>query len=196
MSKQKNPGYTRTRLLDEGVTAFLTHGYHGTGIKQILDAVGIPKGSFYNYFESKEAFGVAAIDHYVDCLSTSLTDAMSGAPDALSGLRKFFEMQLKNFEQANFVGGCLVANLGAEFEGSAAFRKALSSAVRRYQSGVANALKQAQDDGTIRNDIPANDLAETLVDAWEGAVIRMKIEQTLAPLHHCLDHLLKGYFKP
>ena len=196
MTKTRSSIDTRERLLEEGVSAFLRQGYHGTGLKQVLDEVGVPKGSFYNYFESKEAFGAAAIEHYADCLGAMLTAAMKDAPDALSGLRAFFRMQMKGFAEAEFVGGCLVANLGGELEGSPVFRDALSAALRRYIAGIAAALQTAQNSGTVRSDIPAGDLAQILVDAWEGAVIRMKIERSLAPLEQCLDRLLDGFFKP
>lgn len=196
MTRTRSSQDTRERLLEEGVSAFLRQGYHGTGLKQVLDQVGVPKGSFYNYFESKEAFGAATIEHYADCLAAILTAAMRDAPDALSGLRAFFRMQMKAFEEAEYAGGCLVANLGGELEGSPVFRDALSAALHRYITGIAAALQAAQNSGTVRSDIPAGALAQILVDAWEGAVIRMKIERSLAPLEQCLDRLLDGFFKP
>ena len=196
MARPKSTGETRQRLLEEGVAAFLTHGYHGTGIKQVLDQIGVPKGSFYNYFDSKEAFGAATIEHYADCLAGNLARTMSDAPDALAGLRAFFEAQMKAFEQANYVGGCLVANLGGELEGSQVFRQALSAALGRYLAGVSAAVRTAQQEGTVRRDLSSDELARILVDAWEGAVIRMKIEQSLLPLRQCLERMLDGFFKP
>ena len=162
----------------------------------MVDRVGVPKGSFYNYFDSKEAFGAATIEHYADCLDAKLTAAMAAAPDALSGLRAFFERHMREFEAADFVGGCLLGNLGAEFERSPVFRDALSAAAARYRDGITEALRQAQEAGQLRRDIPAEDLAALLIDAWEGAVIRMKIERSLVPLNTCLARLLDGFFKP
>ena len=178
------------------MSAFLQQGYHGTGIKQVLDEVGVPKGSFYNYFASKEAFGAAAIEYYADCLADKMTRASQGAPDALTGLRRFFKGEIREFKRAKYVGGCLVANLGGELEGSAVCRAALEVALRRYHAGIATALQSAQEAGAVRTDIPASELAQLLVDTWEGAVIRMKIEQSTAPLKQCLDRLLDGFFRP
>lgn len=178
------------------MSAFLQQGYHGTGIKQVLDEVGVPKGSFYNYFASKEAFGAAAIEYYADCLADKMTRTSHGAPDALTGLRQFFHGEMRAFKRAKYVGGCLVANLGGELEGSAVCRAALEVALRRYHAGIATALQSAQEAGAVRTDIPASELAQLLVDTWEGAVIRMKIEQSTAPLKQCLDRLLDGFFRP
>ncbi len=187
---------TRQELLQHGMAAFLEQGFHGTGLKQVLDEVGVPKGSFYNYFDSKEAFGAAAIGYYADCLADKMARAMRGAPDALTGLRRFFKDQMRGFKRDKYVGGCLIANLGGELEGSAVCRDALDTALHQYQAAIAAALGAAQADGTVRADIPAAELAQILGDAWEGAVIRMKIERSVAPLQHCLDRLLDGFFKP
>ena len=112
MPRSRQNNNLRERLLVEGYDAFLHNGYHGTGLKEVLDWLRIPKGSFYNYFESKEAFGVAVIRYYADCLDQKLTSALKGSPDPLAGLRLFFERLMTEFERANYTGGCLVANLG------------------------------------------------------------------------------------
>lgn len=187
---------TRERLLEEGVAAFLERGYHGTGIKQILDRVNVPKGSFYNYFDSKEEFGAAAIRHYAACLAEKMKEALASAPDPLSGLRIFFQRLMAEYEKSAFVGGCLVANLGGELEGSEICRQALATAFRDWRDGVLAALVEAQERGLVRDDIDAVELADMLIESWEGAVIRMKIERSLEPLQKCIRRLLDGYFRP
>ncbi|MCA9774299.1 MAG: TetR family transcriptional regulator C-terminal domain-containing protein, partial [Myxococcales bacterium] len=156
----------------EGVDAFLEHGYHGTGIKEVLDRVRVPKGSFYHYFESKEAFGAAVIAHYAACLGRKLADALASVPDPVVGLRRFFEGLIAEFEASNYTGGCLVANLGGELEGSELCRAALADAFLGWRDGVADALGNAQARGLVRKDVDARELADGLIEAWEGAVIR------------------------
>jgi len=194
MIDRTNPD-TREKLIEAGIAAFLENGYHGTGLKQVLDAAGVPKGSFYNYFDSKEAFGAAAIDQYAADLADTFSASMRNASDPVDGLRRFFEHQMGEFKRARFSGGCLVANLGGEVECSPKCRDALSSALKKYQGAIAGKLAEAQDAGLVRSDIPAAALANLLVDAWEGAVIRMKIEHSLTPLEDCLKHTLFGFFK-
>ncbi len=178
------------------MACFLEHGYHGTGIKQVLDRVHVPKGSFYNYFESKEAFGAAAIRHYSVCLGRKMSNVLKQTSDPLAGLRQFFHLLMTEFEEAGYVGGCLVANLGGELEGSDLCRQALGDAFRDWHQDVSHALRQAQECGTVRKDIDAAELSDMLIESWEGAVIRMKIERSLRPLQHCLRRLLDEYFKP
>ncbi len=176
--------------------AFLHQGFHGTGLKDVLDRVQVPKGSFYNYFESKEAFAAAAIQHYAECFATRMHSALQAAPDPYTGLRRFFQSLMVDFEAAGFTGGCLIANLGAELEGSDICRETLAEGFRTWRDDVAVALKQSQQLGLVRTDVDAGDLADLLTEAWEGAVIRMKIERSLDPLHRVLARLLDDYFRP
>lgn len=183
-------------LVEEGAAGFLANGYHGTGIKQVLDAVGVPKGSFYNYFDSKESFGRAVIDHHSRCIQRNLADALGPASDPIVGLRAFFGRLMGDFVASEFTGGCLIANLGGELEGSETLRESLSSAFTAWRDGVADALRDAQGQGLIRDDIAAVELADLLIEAWEGAVIRMKIDHSIEPLRKCLRRLLDDYFLP
>jgi TetR/AcrR family transcriptional repressor of nem operon len=196
MPRPRRSDDTRQRLLEEGVEAFVQHGYHGTGLKEVLDRVQVPKGSFYNYFPSKEAFGVEVIRHYAAGFERKLSEALEGAPDPLTGLRRFFKRLMKEFEAAQFTGGCLVGNLGGELEGSEVCREALQAAWRAWSRSVRDAIAAAQEKGLVRRDIDAAELADLLVDSWEGAVIRMKLERSLKPLRDGLRRLLDGYFAP
>jgi TetR/AcrR family transcriptional regulator, transcriptional repressor for nem operon len=186
----------RERLLDSGVDMLTRQGFHGTGLKELLEQEKIPKGSFYNYFESKDAFGAAAIAHYAAGLGAALEQSLTGSATPLDGLRLFFQRRMAHFEAEQFLTGCLVANLGAELDDNAVCGAALQSASRGWRSGLANALADAQRAGTIRHDLPASELADLLSDAWEGALIRMKIERTLRPLQQVIARLLDDYFLP
>jgi len=195
MARPRQSETTRKRLLEQGVAAFLENGYHGTGIKEVLDRVKVPKGSFYNYFENKEAFAAATVRHYSGCFAEKMKQALKGAPDPLTGLKRFFESLMVEFEASGFIGGCLIANLGAELEGSDVCREALSEGFHGWSKDVAKVLQQGQQLGLIRSDIEANELADLLTEAWEGAVIRMKIERSLAPLYRVLHRLLDDYLR-
>ncbi|MFE7800071.1 TetR family transcriptional regulator C-terminal domain-containing protein [Nocardia sp. NPDC057440] len=196
MARPRRSDDTRQLLVEEGAAGFLTNGYHGTGIKQVLDAVGVPKGSFYNYFDSKETFGQAIIDHHSLCVQRNLSEALGAAPDPVAGLRAFFGRLMEEFVEAEYTGGCLIANLGGELEGSDVLRESLAGAWHSWRDGVAEALGHAQQSGAIRADIDAVDLADLLLESWEGAVIRMKIDRSLEPLQKCLRRLLDDYFRP
>jgi TetR/AcrR family transcriptional repressor of nem operon len=188
---------TKTRLLDEGVASLIEQGYHGTGIKKVLDQVKVPKGSFYNYFESKEHFGAEVIRHYAGQFIDQL-DAQLGKPkaDAFLALKKCFKQIVRRFDESDQACGCLVGNLGAELgAGSELCREALAEAMHGVQGRFAQAIKRSQEQGTVRTDISADDLAEFLWNSWEGALIRMKIENSVQPLRKSCTLVLDNFFQ-
>ncbi|MEM7305021.1 MAG: TetR family transcriptional regulator C-terminal domain-containing protein [Planctomycetota bacterium] len=196
MARPRRSQDSRERLLEEGISSLLRDGYHGTGLNAVLDRAQVPKGSFYNHFKSKEDFAIAAIERYASCLGRQLKESLEGAPDPIAGLRAFFRSQMDEFAEAGFVGGCLVANLGSELEGNDACREVLDASMQGYRNGLLGAIQDAQAEGFLRSDLPGQAMADLLVSAWEGAVIRMKIQRSLKPLEQCLEQLLDGYFRP
>ncbi len=187
----------REKLLDQGVSLLMAQGYHGTGLKELLDTVQIPKGSFYNYFGSKEAFGAEVIGHYIAPFIAQLKEHLHDRRyDALSALTLYFDELIRLAQQENFHGGCLLGNLMGEIgDTSEVCRIALKSAVADYRDLLQHGLQQAQQQGVIRSDKSAHRMADLLVDSWQGALLRMKIEQSVEPLERCCDDLLGDYFK-
>ncbi|MBU2570022.1 MAG: TetR/AcrR family transcriptional regulator [Gammaproteobacteria bacterium] len=187
----------RDNLLNQGVKLLMEQGYHGTGLKEILDAVKIPKGSFYNYFGSKENFGAEVIQHYIEPFIKQLDTYLEHSNgDALSALKRYYRDLIAETEKQNFKGGCLLGNLMGEIgDTSKICQKALQSAVTRYRNIMRSALAQAQQQGTVRSDLTAEEMADLLLNTWQGALLRMKIEQSSEPLKQCCRSLLEGYFK-
>ena len=209
MTKQDNRSYdenmsraskkltNRENLLNQGVTLLMQQGYHGTGLKEILDAVLIPKGSFYNYFGSKENFAAEAIQHYIDSFINQLGGHLQNpGHDALSALLRYFNELITELEKAEFKGGCLLGNLMGEIgDTSELCKKSLQLAVHRYRDLLQVGLLKAQQEGTVRADKSAEEMADLLVNMWQGALLRMKIEQSSTPLKQCCDDLLGDFFK-
>jgi TetR/AcrR family transcriptional regulator, transcriptional repressor for nem operon len=198
MSRHSNKLQTREKLLDQGVALLMEQGYHGSGLQGILQSVGVPKGSFYYYFSSKEALSAEVIRHYITPFIDTL-EAYLGRPDlsALKALELYFQWQIDESRQRAFRGGCLLGNLMGEVgETSETCRAALLTAVHRYRDKLAEAIARAQQEGELRQDLPAEAMADLLVNAWQGALLRMKIELSVAPLEACCQSLLGGYFRP
>ncbi len=197
MKNMKQKEINRESLLNEGVTLLMQQGYHGTGLKEILDAVQIPKGSFYNYFGSKENFAVEIVAHYITPYITQLNRYLDESDDdALAVLKRYLEEGIDELERTEFKGGCLLGNLIGEVgDTSEVCRVALQTALNRYRDVWEIGLGRAQLEGSIRRDKTARELADFWVNAWQGALLRMKIEQSTAPLKQCCEQLLDDFFK-
>lgn len=198
MSKQTSRELTRGKLLDQGVALIMEYGYHGAGLQTILQSVGVPKGSFYNYFPSKEDFSAEVIQHYIAPFIAAL-DSQLERPDisARQALRNYFQALIEEAARQEFRGGCLLGNLMGEVgETSEKCRIALHAAVQCYRDKLAEALRRGQQEGNFRQDLTADTMADLLVNQWQGALLRMKIEQSIAPLSESIERLLNDYFSP
>jgi TetR/AcrR family transcriptional regulator, transcriptional repressor for nem operon len=186
---------TRIRLLDHGVALMLRRGYHAAGLADILKAAQVPKGSFYHYFESKEAFGAEAIAHYIEPFLRRLQAHLSTpGRDGLAALAAYFGELSADLTANDFKGGCLLGNLMGEIgDSSPAARDALKCSVDRYRDLLAQGVARGQREGVARCDRSAESLADLLVDGWQGAMLRMKIERSDAPLRGFIDETLLAY---
>jgi TetR/AcrR family transcriptional repressor of nem operon len=187
----------RERLLDEGVLLLMEQGYHGTGLQEIVQKVGVPKGSFYTYFPSKEDFSAEVVRHYIDPFIRQL-DAHLQRKDVSAevALRRYFDELIAETERKNFKGGCLLGNLIGEIgDTSELCQSSLREAVHRYREKLREGLARGQREGSFRKDMDARDMADFLVNVWQGALLRMKIERSVRPLTQVCDMLLKGHFR-
>lgn len=196
MSRTAQKEINRENLLNQGVALLMQKGYHGTGLQEILDAVQIPKGSFYNYFGSKENFGAAVIEHYITPYIEQISRYLAQDPDALSALQRYFNESIAELERTDFKGGCLLGNLIGEIgDSSEVCRVALQTTLNCYRDVLQLGISLAQQQGTLRADKSAREMADLLVNTWQGALLRMKVEQSTAPLTQCCQALLGDFFK-
>jgi len=193
--KQKQ--INKHNLLDEGVALLMRQGYHGTGLKEILDAVNIPKGSFYNYFGSKENFAAEVIVHYITPYLNQLNQYLDESEgNAVAALNRYIEESIAELERTDFKGGCLLGNLMGELSDTSDLcRIALQNALNDYRNVWEEGLRRGQKEKRIRKDKSANEMADLWVNAWQGALLRMKIEQSTEPLKQCYSQLLGDFFK-
>ena len=175
---------TRQRILDNGALLVHARGFVNTGIKDILDASGVPKGSFYFYFKSKEDFGRALIDHFSAFISSFFgryLDDRSAPP--LERLRRFFKASRTLYEKGRFSGGCPIGNLSQEMSDlSEPMRKKLNAAFSQMRSALRDCLIEAQRLGQVDERLDAGELAVFILNAWEGALIDMKVSRSKTPL--------------
>src|SRR6266436_9989794 len=106
---------TKAALVEAGTRLILEQGYHQTGIQDVLQAAGVPKGYFYYYFPSKEAFGQAVIAQFAAAYLARLEQHLGDTTASpLTRLRRHYEELLARFERRGCRGGCLIGNLSQE----------------------------------------------------------------------------------
>ena len=179
------------RLAEAGYLLFTRFGYNATGIQQITDQAGVPKGSFYNHFDSKDAFAAQIIRNYATWVGQAWAQCLADAPpDALGAIRHIFA-RFTEHHSRTACQGCLVGNFAAEVaESSASCREVLQSCMDAWRARLAELIARAQQEGSVRQDVDAAVLSSLFWDAWEGALLRMKIAQSTAPLQQTMTVLI------
>ncbi len=189
------------RLLEAGHRLFWRNGYHATGIQEITDSAGVPKGSFYNHFGSKEAFAVRVIENYAKWVSNNW-DGLLAQPDIaaeadhVGRIRLIFHFFIDHHERSQFLG-CLVGNMTAEMaESSPSCNVVLRKAMEQWSARLTRSLELAQASGQVRADMPARDLSTIFLDAWEGALQQMKLHSSAEPPRKMVASMLDTLFRP
>jgi TetR/AcrR family transcriptional repressor of nem operon len=171
----------REKLASSAVDTLHTHGFRGCSIQDITQAAGVPKGSFFNHFENKEDLAIDALHRYLDGSRPDLL-FQEGVPP-LQRLKNHFIFLSEKLVECGFERGCMLGLFAAEMSREyPRMREELRSVFETWCSAVESVLREAQAAGDIdpRHD-PAQ-LARFLVNAWEGATLRLRITRDRAPI--------------
>lgn len=154
---------------------FIERGFNACSVQDITEAAGVPKGSFYNHFKSKEALAAEILTEYGKG-NTDRSILTNSGVAALARLKRHFAALNEYFSRCN--DGCLVGKFMAEVSADTPqIRDRLISVLTIWGKEISSAIADGQDEGSIRKDLKADDLAAFLIDAYEGAVLRTRVEK-------------------
>lgn len=179
-----NQGDTRRSILDVAQRIMSRKGFAAVGINEVLSAAGVPKGSFYHYFGSKDAFGEAMMKAYfADYLADM--DRVLGESGTTSAERLM--NYWRNWRESQSVdecqGRCLAVKLGAEVADlSESMRIALKEGTTAIIDRLERTIADGLEDGSIVVDGAPRDTAQVLYDMWLGASVMAKIHRDIGPL--------------
>lgn len=177
-------GDTRRSILDTAQRIMARKGFSAVGINEVLTAAGVPKGSFYHFFGSKDAFGEAMIRAYFTDYLADM-DRVLAEPGQTSAERLTHYWQ--NWRETQSVdecqGKCLAVKLGAEVSDlSEAMRLALKEGTTAIVERLERTISAGVEDGSLTIDTSARDTAQALYDMWLGASVMVKIHRDIGPL--------------
>jgi TetR/AcrR family transcriptional regulator, transcriptional repressor for nem operon len=138
--------------------------------QSIVESVNVPKGSFYNHFDSKEAFGAEVMDAYFDRNEGGLRAAFDNADVApLARLEAYFDNRIEAFRAAGFAKGCLLGNFSAEVaDHSALIRERLAGHFAAWSRFFEVCIAEAQRQGVVSGQLPAALLGRYVSNSWEA----------------------------
>ena len=189
---------TRDKLIDTGAQLISQQGYNATGINAVLKTCGVPKGSFYHYFSSKEDFGLAVIERFATTYDASLVALLEDSETPpLERLRRYFAAGRDYMHECDHATGCLIGNLGQELSGqSDTFRDALNLVFQRWEQRFVRCLQDAKARGDIATRIAPEALASFILTGWEGAILRAKTLKSVEPMEQFETILFQQVLSP
>lgn len=184
---------TRSDIIRIGTELISRQGYNATGIEMVLKEAGVPKGSFYHYFKSKEEFGLAVMDVFADYYSQRMTALLQDAAlSPLTRIRTLLQGSLERFSRNQCSKGCLIGNLGQEMaDQNERFRARLDEIFDDWRKLFAGCLAEAQTAKELDSRLDAEALASFILSGWEGAILRAKVMKSPQPLQDFIEVLFK-----
>jgi transcriptional regulator, TetR family len=173
----------REKILATGQRIMGGKGFSAVGLNEILGAAGVPKGSFYHYFASKEAFGEALLEDYFEDYLADMDRTLRQAHGPVAvRLENYFQAWQDNQSFLDCQGKCLAVKLAAEVADlSEAMRAALKRGTSAIVAGLAEAIEAGKADGSLTLDEAPADAAQNLYQLWLGASIMVKITRDTGP---------------
>ena len=181
----------RDLLIQTGKQIIVQQGFKAAGLNKILTTAGVPKGSFYYYFSSKDDFGLAIIDSFAEKYKKKIEQILTDDRiPHLQRLRNYFESGIADMKDSECKDGCLMGNLAQELSAqNELFRDRLSQIFIDWQEAFAQCLQGAQTAGELSADRNVNTLAKFILASWQGAILQAKVNQSVEPMETFLNLL-------
>jgi len=171
----------RDKVVQAGLDQFHRVGFNGSSVEAITDLAGVPKGSFYNHFKSKEDLAVEVIDRYVELKPRALLSDTRVPP--LKRLKGYFSALGQEFVDSGYKKGCLIGNFSSELaDHSVPVRRRLESAFDNWVKEITGVIREAQRVGEVDSKPEAEQIAGVVLSAFEGALLRARVAGDAAPL--------------
>jgi TetR/AcrR family transcriptional repressor of nem operon len=174
----------RDDIIAAGLRVMFRAGYNGASVRDIVAEAGVPQGSFTNHFRSKEGFAQAVLDRYFAYVQGLVRDALDDTSlTPRMRLKRYLDIITTKLEADHWTRGCLIGDLSLEASGqSEPLRTRLAAIYDEWRTPFAACIAEAQTAGEIAATFDPTDLAEFLLASWQGAMLRMKVERSPAPI--------------
>ena len=164
----------------------------------MLEEAGVPKGSFYYYFKSKNDFGLAVIDAYAEVYRQRLDQTLGDhSRTPLDRIRFYLDTATGDVAASEYSKGCLIGNLGQELAAqNDAFRARLNDVFANWEQRFRDCIAEGQQQGEIASDVDPGEAASLLLSGWQGALLRAKLTRSSEPLSHFQTLLFSRVLRP
>lgn len=171
----------REKILKAATDQFHRVGFNGSSVDDITSLAGVPKGSFYNHFKSKEVLAVEVLQEFAMARPHSIL--LNKQVTAVKRLKQYFGKMGEEFAESDYKKGCLLGNFSSELsDHSDIIQAKLESLFSNWSKLLAGVIQEGQDSGEIKSTLKAEQLAGFILSAWQGTLVRSRAIHDQAPL--------------
>jgi TetR/AcrR family transcriptional repressor of nem operon len=187
----------RDKLLEVGLQVVHRHGFAGASVRDIVQAAGVPQGSFTNHFTSKEAFALEVIElYFARSRETIARTLRNDALPPLQRLRAYIDANKERLITHQMRNGCLLGNFTAEaVESSEPIRLRLLEAFAEVQAAIAYCLRAAVAAGELAGSLDCEEVAAFIVASMQGASLMSKALRSTVPAERFKEILFSTILK-
>lgn len=185
----------RQQLVDAALEVFWATGYNGSSVQDLTDAARVPKGSFYNHFDGKEALALEALAVYATQLDPRALRDTTLEP--LERLKRDFRKRWKLVKDRGYKGGCFLGSLSSEIADTHETARAeFARYFLSWSDAIAAVIAEAQAAGTTANRGDPQALGRFVLNAWQGTLLRAKTQRGEEPFRDFVAAVFGGLLAP
>lgn len=187
----------RERILTEGLRVVHEHGFANASVRDIVQAAGVPQGSFTNHFASKEAFGLEILELYYDISKSNVAETLrNDALPPLERLGAYLDTQKNRLNDNSMRNGCLIGNFAAEAsDNSEIIRQRVVEYYAESRESLAYCLRAAVAAGEVSATLDCDEIAGFIVSSMQGAILLSKAHRNPEPIERFKRVLCKNVLR-
>lgn len=183
---------TRQKIIELASPIFLSHGYNGTSMSQLTEAIGMTKGAIYGNFKDKDELALAAFRYNFERISKAIGQSVDAQENACDKLLAFAGYYLKEFSEIMKRGGCPLLN--AAIDSDHVFpplKDAVEKALSRWFRYIRRIIKEGIKKGEIKPDTDAEAFASVFISLVEGSNMMSKVTGDMVHIKRNIDHMIR-----
>jgi len=182
---------TRRYIIEKAAPIFNMHGYEGTSMSQLTEAIGMTKGAIYGNFKDKDEIAREAFEYNFSTVSNQIAAVVANRKHACDKLIAFATFYIDNFPHITRTGGCPILNAAVDTDNTdLPIRSDVLRAIEKWLDSVVQIIDSGVRKGEIREDVDPAEFASLFVSSIEGGIMLSKVTGEPAPLARAVNHII------
>ena len=182
---------TRQYIIEKAAPIFNMHGYGGTSMSRLTEAIGMTKGAIYGNFKNKDEIACEAFEYNLSNIRKQIEAVVFSRKNACDQLIAFATFYIDNFHALSKKGGCPILNAAVDSDNSdLPIRSNVLRAIENWLDSVVLIIEGGKEKGEIKAHVNAGELASLFVSSIEGGIMLSKVTGDPASLQRVVNHII------